>query len=194
MIIPTLVFWVLFKNYSFSQHGENATGMCCGGNVEVFMEMFNKQNNLYVFGGGHIGKKLLELAKDSDFSLTVVDDREDIIESFDKKINTQLVNNEYESSLPELDENSFAVIVSRSHQTDCTILKSILTTNCRYVGLIGSKAKVAKMFAHLKESGVEQDKLDKVRTPIGLDINADGPYEIAVAILAELIAVKNEKR
>lgn len=183
----------LLKKYSFSLFGENATGMCCGGNVEVFMEVQRKPNKLIIFGGGHIGKELLQLANGSGFVITVVDDRKEIIGSFDNVVDTKLAEIDYAANLPDLDENCFVVVISRSHQTDCVILQSVLKNNCKYIGMIGSKAKTGKMFTHLKEIGIAQSLLDRVHTPIGLDINAEGPYEIAVSILAEIIAVKNEK-
>lgn len=181
------------KKYSFSQFGENATGMCCGGNVEVFMEVHTKPNRLIIFGGGHIGKELVKLAAGSDFNITVVDDRKEIIESFKDIVDTKLAGIDYEANLPDLDENCFVVIVSRSHQTDRVIVQSIINDNYRYLGLIGSKAKTDKMFSHLKETGIDKKSLDKIHTPIGLDINAEGPYEIAVSILGEIIAIKNGK-
>ncbi len=183
----------LLKKYSFSQQGENATGMCCGGNVEVFMEVQKKPKRLVIFGGGHIGKELVRIAKNSDFEITVVDDRKKIIDLYDDSVETKLATIDFSDNLPQLDENSFAVILSRSHQTDCIILQSVLKSNCQYIGLIGSKTKISKMFAHLQDTGIEQKLLDMVRTPIGLDINAESPFEIAVSILAEIIALKNEK-
>lgn len=183
----------LLKKYSFSLFGENSTGMCCGGNVEVFMEVHTKPNRLIIFGGGHIGKELAKLANGSDFVITVVDDRKEIIDSFENIVDTKLAEIDYAANLPDLDEDCFVVIVSRSHQTDRVIVQSILKNNCRYIGLIGSKAKTGKMFSHLKETGIDQSLLDKIHTPIGLDIKAEGPYEIAVSILAEIIAIKNGK-
>jgi xanthine dehydrogenase accessory factor len=183
----------LLKKYSFSLFGENSTGMCCGGNVEVFMEVHTKPNKLIIFGGGHIGKELVRLANGSGFVITVVDDRKEIIDSFDNVVDTKLAEIDYAANLPDLDENCFVVIVSRSHQTDRVIVQSILKNNCRYIGLIGSKTKTSKMFSHLKEIGIDQSLLDRIHTPIGLEINAEGPYEIAVSILAEIIAVKNGK-
>ena len=182
----------LLKKYSFSLFGKNATGMCCGGDVEVFMELFHKPHRLIVFGGGHIGKELTRVAVGSGFTTTIVDDRKDIIDSFDTT-EAVLAEVDYEGKLPELDDSCFVVIVSRSHQTDFVILQSVLKSKCQYIGLIGSKAKTSKMFARLAEEGVDKKLLDTIHTPIGVDINAEGPFEIAISILAELIAVKNGK-
>lgn len=183
----------LMKKYSFSLLGENSTGMCCGGNVEVYMEVHKKPIRLIIFGGGHIGKELVRLANGSGFVVTVVDDRKEIIDSFKDIVDTKLAEIDYAANLPNIDENCFVVIVSRSHQTDRVIVQSILNNKCRYIGLIGSKTKTGKMFSYLKGIGIDQSLLDRIHTPIGLDINAEGPYEISVSILAELIAVKNEK-
>ena len=165
--------------------------MCCGGNVEVFMELITKPNRLLIYGAGHIGKELSKLASGSSFDITVIDDRVDVIDSIER-VKTHFVEIDYEANLPELDDSCYVVIVSRSHQTDYTILKSILINNPKYIGLIGSKAKTTKMFTRLKKEGVKQKLLDRVHTPIGLNIKAEGPFEIAVSILAELIAQKNE--
>ncbi len=182
----------LLKKYSFNQTGEHATGMCCGGNVEVFMELIVKPKRLVIFGGGHIGKELVRIADGSDFDITVVDDRQDTLETFDDTLDTKLSAVDYSGDLPKLEKNCFAVIISRSHQTDCTILQSVLKSDCQYIGLIGSKAKTSKMFSYLRENGIAQKLLDRVHTPIGLDIKAESPFEIAVSILAEIISLKNE--
>ena len=184
----------LSKKYTFAQTGENATGMCCGGAVEVFMEKHLKPNQLVVFGGGHVCRALVNLCSQSEFKISVIDDRKDILDYFGEKIETRLTNKEYNDNLCELNENSFIVIVSRSHQNDYIILKNIISQKYKYLGMIGSKAKITKMFTRLKDEGVEQKRLDKVLAPIGLDIGSEGPYEIAVSILAQLIAVKNETK
>jgi xanthine dehydrogenase accessory factor len=100
-------------------------------------------------------------------------------------------DSEYKENFPSLGPDCFVVIVTRSHVIDHDVLKRALEQDCAYIGMIGSKAKVAKLFASLKESGVDSSKLDKVFAPIGMHIKGEGPFEIAVSILAELIAVKN---
>jgi xanthine dehydrogenase accessory factor len=184
----------LLKKYTFAQTGENATGMCCGGAVEVFLEKYLKPHHLVVFGGGHVCRALVNLCGQSEFKISVIDDRKDILDAFGEKVETRLTNKQYNENICDLNENSFIVIVSRSHQIDYMILKNIISHNYKYLGMIGSKAKISKMFTRLKDDGVDQKLLDKVLAPIGLNIGSEGPYEIAVSILAQLIAVKNETK
>ena len=97
----------------------------------------------------------------------------------------------YRENVPSLDSDCYVVIVTRSHKYDEPVLEHIIKQDCAYVGMIGSKAKIAKAFSSLEKSGVDRKLLERVHAPIGLNIKGEGPYEIAVSILAELIAVKN---
>jgi len=176
------------KHFRFAQSGPDATEMCCGGEAEVFMERYGKPKQLIVFGGGHVGRALVKLASDSAFQITVVDDRQEILDQYHSGVTTSLTDTEYQACLPKLDHECFVVIVTRLHKIDRGVLDHVLKHDTAYVGMIGSKAKVVKMFRSLEESGVEKTALAKVHAPIGLEIGAEGPYEIAVAIMAELIA------
>ena len=179
------------NTYSLFPNGENETGMCCGGMVDVFMELHSKPKSLIIFGAGHIGRELSKLAAGLNFMITVIDDREEILESYGTEIKTILTDENYSKNIPVIDIDSFVVLVTRSHQLDCKILKNITSKECTYIGMIGSRAKIKKVFKQLESDGVEQAALAKVKAPIGLDIKAEGPYEIAVSILAEVIAAKN---
>jgi xanthine dehydrogenase accessory factor len=179
------------KRYAFSQMGKDATGMSCGGEGEVFMEVSARPQRLYIFGGGHVCKELVKLAAGSDFSVCVIDDRPDILEGFRAPVTTLTTDADYRENFPLLDRDSYVVIVTRSHKYDEPVLAQAIREDCAYIGMIGSKAKVRKMFAVLEEKGVDSSLLKKVHAPIGLDIKGEGPYEIAVSILAELIAEKN---
>jgi xanthine dehydrogenase accessory factor len=181
----------LIKRYSFSQSGNDATGMCCGGEAEVFMEVNAKPRRLIVFGGGHVGRELVKLASGSGFSITVADDRRDVLSGYGKGVTTVLADAGYVANIPSLDENCYLVIVTRSHESDRTILANVIGQCCAYVGMIGSKAKISKIFSSLEKSGVDRQLLDRVHSPVGLDIGAEGPYEIAVSIMAELIAARH---
>jgi len=100
-------------------------------------------------------------------------------------------DSDYRENVPSLDRDCFVVIVTRSHKYDQPVLAQVIKENCAYIGMIGSRAKIASVFSSLEESGVDRTLLERVHAPIGLDIKGEGPYEIAVSILAELIAVKN---
>ena len=180
------------QRYAFSQMGKDATGMSCGGKGEVFMEVSARPKRLYIFGGGHICKDLVKLAAGSDFLVSVIDDRADILSGYSAPVATVTTDAAYRENFPALDGDSFVVIVTRSHKYDEPVLAQAIREECAYIGMIGSKAKVRKMFAALEKTGVDPARLQKVHAPVGLDIKGEGPYEIAVSILAELIAVKNQ--
>lgn len=181
----------LLKKYSFSQTGHDATGMSCGGEAEVFMEVNARPKRLIIFGGGHICRELVGLALGSDFLITVVDDRPDILSEYNRPVTIVQTDSDYRENVPSLDSDCYVVIVTRSHKYDQPVLAQVIKENCAYIGMIGSRAKIAKVFSSLEESGVNRTLLERVHAPIGLDIKGEGPYEIAVSILAELIAVKN---
>lgn len=181
------------KKYTFSAEGDDATGMQCGGEAKVFMEKFGSPKKLFVFGGGHVGRDLVKVCRSMDFSITVVDDRQEILDPYDSGIEKVLSDSGYKKNFPALDENCYVVIVTRSHECDRSILEQVLQFECAYVGMIGSKRKVSNVFQSMREKGIGEDKLSSVRAPIGLDIGGEGPYEIAISIAAELIAASKGK-
>ena len=179
----------LLKKYSFSREGRESTGMCCGGEAKVFMEKFGNPRRLIVFGGGHVGRDIVRVSRDLDFTITIVDDRSDILESYEPGIETILTDERYSENFPGLDENCYVVIVTRSHDSDRIVLEQVLKSDCAYVGMIGSQKKISKVFQSLRDNGISEEKLSVVRAPVGLDIGGEGPYEIAISIAGELIAV-----
>jgi xanthine dehydrogenase accessory factor len=179
------------KRYSFSEQGREATGMSCGGEGDVFMELSGRPKRLIVFGGGHVCRELVKLALNSDFAITVVDDRPEILQWYQPPVTTLQTDSEYRDNLPSLDRDSYVVIVTRSHKHDEPVLAQVIGQDCAYIGMIGSRAKVGQVYAALEKTGVQRERLARVHAPIGLDIKGEGPFEIAVSILAELIAVKN---
>jgi len=181
----------LLKKYSFSTEGEEATGMTCGGEAEVFMEAAFRPKRLIIFGSGHIARELARLARGSEFAITIIDDRKDILVQYQDPVSTIQMDKEYTAPLPALDKNSYVVIVTRAHQFDRQVLARVINEECAYIGMIGSRKKIAGIYASLEESGVSRTLLERVHAPIGLNIKGEGPYEIAVSILAEIIAVKN---
>jgi len=161
----------LLKTYRFSENSPNTTGMYCGGEAEVFIELFGKINRLIIFGGGHIGKELVKIASGLNFKIIVVDNRKDILDSYNTPVETVLTDLDYNDNFPSLDEDCYVVIVTHGHKYDRSVLEKVLS----------------KVFSQLKEYGIKQSLLGKVHAPIGLNIGAEGPFEIAVSIAAELI-------
>lgn len=179
----------LFKHDLLHQHN-----MCCGGQVYIYIEPVMEKKNLFIFGAGHTAKALAELAIKLDFEIYIIDNRKDYINA----INIEGINKmnvPYTSALPALpfDENSFITIMTYEHSYDRDILAHCLKQNFAYLGMIGSKRKVEltkKMFLESKIATIEQ--LNKVDMPMGININAEGPEEIAISIISILIAIKNK--
>ncbi len=175
------------KHYRFEETGEHATGMHCGGTADVFLELYGRAKKLVIFGAGHIGRELSRLAVGLGMKLVVVDDRADLLDNLGVSAETILTDGLYEKNFPAIDENCYVVIVTHGHKNDLSVLAKVIKGKFAYVGMIGSKAKVARTFNTLKEMGLGQELLDRIHAPIGLDIGAEGPYEIALAIAAEII-------
>jgi xanthine dehydrogenase accessory factor len=171
------------------------SGLICGGQMEIFVEPIEPSPALYIFGAGHVGQFVGRVAHDAGFQVHVVDDREkfanrerfpDVADIIVDDIPTWL----QKTSLPS---TAYAVIVTRGHRHDLDALRTLAPRKLRYLGLIGSRAKVKRIYDVLIEEGVSLEQLEHVHAPIGLDIGAVTPQEIAVAIVAELIAVRRSK-
>ncbi len=144
-------------------------------------------------GGGHVGWKVAELAVDVDFDVTVMDDREEYCNADRFPSAKQLIRGPMEEVLPTLDvdANTFCIIVTRGHNHDETALFHLAETPARYVGLIGSKRKIRLIMDDLHGAGISGSALARVHAPIGFDIGSQTVPEIAVSIVAELIAHRN---
>jgi xanthine dehydrogenase accessory factor len=167
-------------------------GMMCGGDLEVFIEPILTTPALYIFGGGHISLPLSMIGKLLGFKIAVIDDRADFAsaERFPKA--DILLADDFTKAFPKLkiDKTSYIVIVTRGHPHDELVLELALGTPAKYIGMIGSKTKVKTTYSHLLAKGVPKEKLDSVHSPIGLEIGAQSPEEIAVSILAEIVKVR----
>ena len=171
------------------------TGLVCGGQMEVFVEPVEPSPELYVFGAGHVGYFVAKMAHEVAFRVHVIDDREKFAnaERFGEGIDVIVDHIPTWLQAHKLPPTAYAVIVTRGHTHDLDTLRALASNPLRYLGLIGSKAKVKRIFDALIEEGTAVEALRSVHAPIGLDIGAITPQEIAVSILAELIAVKHGK-
>jgi xanthine dehydrogenase accessory factor len=181
--------------YELNDDFAQETGLVCGGQMEVFIEPVEASPDVFVFGAGHVGQFVAKMAHDVGFRVHVVDDREKFAnrERFDEGIEIVVEHIPTWLEQNQLAPTAYAVIVTRGHTHDLDALRAVLRAPMRYVGLIGSKAKVRRIFDVLLEEGMPHDSLRAVHAPIGLDIGAITPQEIAVSIVAELIAVKHGK-
>jgi xanthine dehydrogenase accessory factor len=168
------------------------TGLVCGGTLEVFIEPVIPPAELVIFGGGHVALSLCKLAHLAGFEVTVVYDRESYAnrERFPDAV--QVIAADFEAAIAALrpSTSSFMVIVTRGHRDDMRVLTWAVKTSARYVGMIGSRRKVLSIYDELAKEGIEPELFKSVHAPIGLDIGAVTPEEIAVAIVAEMIAVR----
>jgi xanthine dehydrogenase accessory factor len=181
--------------YELSDDFAEESGLICGGQMEVFIEPVEPSPDVYVFGAGHVGHSLARMAYDAGFRVHVIDDREKFadVERFPDGIDVQVDDIPHWLGAHVLPPTSYVVIVTRGHRHDLDALRALAPRQLRYVGLIGSRAKVKRIYDALLEEGLPADTLKRVHAPIGLDIGAVTPQEIAVSILAELIAVKHGK-
>jgi xanthine dehydrogenase accessory factor len=184
-------------NMSFELNDDFAqeSGLVCGGQMDVFIEPVEAAPALYVFGAGHVGYFVGKMAHEVGFRVHVVDDREKFAnaERFGQGIEVAVDDIPTWLQAHQLPATAYAVILTRGHRHDLDALRALTAHPLRYLGLIGSKAKVKRIYDALREEGVTVDQLRSVHAPIGLDIGAITPQEIAVSIVAELIAVKHGK-
>jgi xanthine dehydrogenase accessory factor len=171
------------------------SGLICGGQMDVFIEPIAGPPDLYVFGAGHVGRSLADLAATLGFRVHVVDDREKFADAGRFPPGVEVVVDDIPSWLREhrLPEAAYAVVVTRGHRHDLDALRELATRELKYLGLIGSRAKIARLYSTLVEDGLDAARLERVHAPIGLDIGAVTPEEIAVSIAAELVAVRHGK-
>ena len=165
-------------------------------NPEAYIDEFDIKNTVYIFGAGHVAKAIAPILKYVDFGVVVLDDRADyanvkrypqvdgvkVLDSFDNCFD----------GLP-MDENSYVIIVTRGHAKDYDVLIQALELPVEpaYIGMIGSKRKVAVSLKQLAETGIPQEKIDRVYSPIGMSIFAETPEEIAISVVGEMIKVRS---
>ena len=166
------------------------TGLVCGGTLEVFVEPILPPVELYIFGAGHVGASLYKITQILGFDVTIIDDREAYANRERFPHAHQIIAEDFEKAFAQLapSESSHIVIVTRGHREDMRVLRWAVQTPACYVGMIGSKRKTIRIFEELQKEGVPANMFERVHAPIGLDIGAITPEEIAVSIAAELIA------
>lgn len=176
----------------FRADGTLVTERHAPADYEVLIEVIEAPAKLVVVGGGHIGRSLCKIAAEVGFSVTVIDDRPEYAypERFPEA--DRVICDDFEDALTALpsDTNTYFVLVTRGHKQDELSLRVVLRKPWAYVGMIGSKRRTTAVLMHLEEEGFPRELLDRVHTPIGLDIGAETPEEIAVSIVAELIMVR----
>jgi xanthine dehydrogenase accessory factor len=178
--------------FNLNQDPKYDTGLLCGGTLDIFIEPVLPPALLYIFGAGHVSVNLYKVAKDAGFEVTVVDDREAYANRERFPEAKEVIADDFEQAMVRLspNESSYIVIVTRGHRDDMRVLRWAVQTPARYIGMIGSKRKTIAVFRELTKEGLSPELFERVHAPVGLDIGAITPEEIAVAIAAELIATR----
>jgi xanthine dehydrogenase accessory factor len=172
------------------------TGMICGGKMEFFIEPVTTSFHLQIFGGGHVALPLARFASLVGFRYTIIEDRQEFASTdrFPDAKDIILATSDDIDQKVEFSDSDYVAIVTRSHELDYQALKKVLKNNVKYVGLIASKIKKKQVFEQLKNDGFDEATINQIHSPIGLDIAAQTPEEIAISIVAELIKVKNRAK
>ena len=179
-------------HYELNDDFAQENGLVCGGQMDVHIDPLEPTPRLYILGAGHVGWHLARIAGEAGFRIHVVDDREKFAnrERFpdaDTVIVERIPDWLHQTEIPA---SSFVVVVTRGHVHDLEAMRALAARDLRYLGLIGSRAKVRRIFDYLLAEGLPAECLDRVHAPIGFDIGAVTPAEIAVSITAELVATR----
>jgi len=164
-------------HYALAEEGQDAIGTLCGGEVRIFIQPYAPAPQLIIVGGGHIGRPLKVMGEAAGYNVVVVDVEPGL------------------ATVPGLDtvmlnQDSYVVLMTTDHVSDEAALRRVITSPARYIGMIGSRAKCQTIVEHLAADGITEAQLSRVYAPIGLDLGGPTPQEIALAILAEIVAVR----
>jgi xanthine dehydrogenase accessory factor len=177
--------------FNLNNEASYDNGLICGGTVEIFVEPILPQPIAYLFGGGHVSMAMAKAANSAGFAIGVVDDRE-AFANVQRFPMAQEVFTSYEQAFEKIQPNAstYLVIVTRGHKEDMRVLAWAARTQARYIGMIGSKRKVISVYKALEKEGYRPEEFERIYAPMGLEIGALSPEEIAISIVAELIAVR----
>ncbi len=159
-----------------------------------YHEKIAYKNEIYIIGGGHVGLSLSEMMRFLDFYVHIIDERKDLNTLKRNKFAHKIHNTEYSkiSTLIPEGNNIYTVIMTHKHVDDKNVLKNLIRKKIKYLGLMGSKTKVKTIFEQLRKENFSDKDLEKIHSPIGIDIKSETPEEIAVSIAAEIIRIKNK--
>jgi xanthine dehydrogenase accessory factor len=177
--------------FNLNNEANYDNGLICGGTVEIFVEPILPIPILYIFGGGHVSMALAKAAHSAGFTIGVIDDREQFA-NLERFPMASEVYTSWEDAFEKIKPNAstYMVIVTRGHKDDMRVLGWAVKTDARYIGMIGSKRKVLSVYAALEREGIPAERFEHIHAPVGLEIGALTPDEIAISIAAELIAVR----
>ncbi|HWR17565.1 MAG TPA: XdhC/CoxI family protein [Terriglobales bacterium] len=178
--------------FNLNQNPSYDTGLVCGGTLEVYVEPILPIPVLYLFGAGHVAHAIYKVARVAGFDVVVSDDRDAYANRERFPEARDVIAEDFDLATSKLNPNDseYVVIVTRGHRDDMRILRWAVQTQARYVGMIGSRRKVISIYKELEKEGLPARVFERVSAPIGLEIGAVTPEEIAVSVVAEMIACK----
>ncbi len=181
-------------SFNLGQDAAYENGLICGGQLDIFVEPVLPQPRAYVFGAGHISKSLSKVASMAGFATVVIDDRDAFANRERFPEADEVFAGPYEEVFPRLaiNDSSYIVIVTRGHRDDMLVLRWAVGTPARYVAMIGSKRKVISVVKELEKEGIPREAFERIQAPMGLEIGAVTPEEIAISVVAEMIAVRRD--
>ncbi|MEK7403914.1 MAG: XdhC/CoxI family protein [Acidobacteriota bacterium] len=179
-------------SFNLGQDVAYENGLICGGQLDILVEPILPQPRAIIFGAGHISKSLAQIAGLAGFATAIVDDRESFANRERFPEAGEIYAEPYESAFPKLavNEASYLIIVTRGHRDDMLVLRWAVTTPAGYVAMIGSKRKVISIVKELEQEGMPRSAFERIYAPMGLEIGALTPEEIAVSVVAEMVAVR----
>ena len=184
-------------------------GQCCGGYVQIELSLHknskdalkneslkkNIKPNLYIFGSGHIGQAIISKLENINFNTFIIDSREDYLNMTNIKDINYLLSKKPWEIVSKLDDNSYFIVLTHSHDFDFKILNAVLKKNNTFVGLIGSVTKKKRFYKRLINNGHNKSIVEKIECPIGIDIgNSKDPNEIAFSIITRILFIKNNMK
>jgi xanthine dehydrogenase accessory factor len=184
------------ERYVLRMEGDQVLGTACGGEVTVFLDVHVPDRTLLIVGAGHVGRSLCPCAKLLDYRVVVLDPREEMLTAERYPQADQLICGDpaHTAELFPIDQATHVVIVTHGHLHDKDALLSVVDSSAAYIGMMGSASKVRAVFAQLVGEGVDPALLERVHAPIGLDIGAETPAELALCIMAQIVAEGHGRR
>ena len=173
---------------------QSGVDMICGGQVDVFIDVYKNRPKLLIAGGGHVGQAIYNCASLLDFNIVIFDDRQEFVNDERFPLAYDLVHGNIKEKLENysIDDNCYIVIVTRGHKYDEEVLEAVVNSDAKYIGAMGSKKKILEMRANLIKKGIREESLNRVYAPIGIKISNGSPEDIAFSILSEIQLVKTK--
>jgi xanthine dehydrogenase accessory factor len=182
------------RTYRLTSTGDNAVGARCGGEVRVFFNVHEAPETLLVFGAGHVGQQLCALAGLLDYRVVVIDSRPEMLTREPLPAARELIcADRWRAGQCAITSSTSVIVVTHSAELDREALRSVVDTDAGYIGMMGSRRKIASVFGELEAAGVDGEALSRVHAPIGLDIGAETPAELALCIMAEVVAARRRR-